>query len=64
MKALKMKALKIIAPVLALGLSFTAIANAKDTLPVRSAKQLTNTVRQVTYIVAPQVVSPQATRFK
>lgn len=44
-----MKALKIIAPVLALGLSFTAIANAKDTLPVRSAKQLTNTVRQVTY---------------
>lgn len=28
-----MKALKIIAPVLALGLSFTAIANAKDTLP-------------------------------
>lgn len=60
-----MKALKIIAPVLALGLSFTAIANAKDTLPVRSAKQLTNTVRQVTYsLVAPQVVSPQATRFK
>lgn len=44
-----MKALKIIAPVLALGLSFTAIANAKDTMPVRSAKQLTNTVRQVTY---------------
>lgn len=44
-----MKALKIIAPVLALGLSFTTIANAKDTLPVRSAKQLTNTVRQVTY---------------
>lgn len=43
-----MKALKIIAPVLALGLSFTAIANAK-TLPVSSAKQLTNTVRQVTY---------------
>lgn len=44
-----MKALKIIAPVLALGLSFTAIADAKDTLPVRSAKQLTNKVRQVTY---------------
>ncbi|OAV27101.1 adhesin [Moraxella catarrhalis] len=44
-----MKALKIIAPVLALGLSFTAIANAKDTLSVRSAKQLTNKVRQVTY---------------
>lgn len=44
-----MKALKIIAPVLALGLSFTTIANAKDTLPVRSAKQLTNTVHQVTY---------------
>lgn len=44
-----MKALKIIAPVLALGLSFTTIANAKDTLPVRSAIQLTNKVRQVTY---------------
>lgn len=44
-----MKALKIIAPVLALGLSFTAIANAKDTLSVRSAKQLANKVRQVTY---------------
>lgn len=54
-----MKALKIIAPVLALGLSFTAIANAKDTMSVRSAKQLANKVHQVTYIVA-----PQATRFK
>lgn len=59
-----MKALKIIAPVLALGLSFTTIANAKDTMSVRSAKQLANKVHQVTYIVAPQVVSPQATRFK
>lgn len=44
-----MKALKIIAPVLALGLSFTAIANAKDTMSVRSAKQLANKVHQVTY---------------
>ncbi|WP_264765722.1 hypothetical protein [Moraxella catarrhalis] len=44
-----MKALKIIAPVLALGLSFTAIANAKDTRSVRSAKQLANKVHQVTY---------------
>lgn len=43
-----MKALKIIAPVLALGLSFTTIADAKI-LPVSSAKQLTNKVRQVTY---------------
>ncbi|WP_182995085.1 hypothetical protein [Moraxella catarrhalis] len=45
-----MKALKIIAPVLALGLSFTAIANALD---AHRAIQLTNKVRQVTYIVAP-----------
>lgn len=41
-----MKALKIIAPVLALGLSFTTIANALD---AHRAIQLTNTVRQVTY---------------
>lgn len=45
-----MKALKIIAPVLVLGLSFTAIANALDAY---RAIQLTNKVRQVTYIVAP-----------
>lgn len=41
-----MKALKIIAPVLALGLSFTTIANALD---AHRAIQLTNKVRQVTY---------------
>lgn len=44
MKALKMKALKIIAPVLALGLFFIIITNVLDALSVRSAKQLANKV--------------------
>ena len=44
-----MKALKIIAPVLALGLSFTATANAQRTMDAHQAAQAANKVRQVTY---------------
>lgn len=44
-----MKALKIIASVLALGLSFTATANAQRTMDAYQAAQAANKVRQVTY---------------